>query len=100
VNLAGDQLISASISTDASALNDATLGGTLTSSISSGTATFTNLTLNRDGIGYTLSFSYTGSPPIAAVISDPFNMTNVEDQSGFEIVPPGPQVINYHLTCA
>jgi hypothetical protein len=94
LNLAGDQIITANISTDASALNDANLGGTLTSSISSGTATFTNLTLDRDGTGYTLSFSYTGSPVISAVTSDPFNMTNVEDQSGFEIVPPGPQVMN------
>ena len=94
LNLAGDQIITASISTDASAGNDATLEGTLTSSISSGTASFTNLTLNRDGIGYRLSFSYTGSPAISAVISDAFDMTNVEDQSGFEIVPPGPQVVN------
>ncbi len=56
-----------------------------------GEATFDDLKINKDGEGYTLSFSSTG---FTSVTSDGFNMTNVEDQSGFDIVPPGPQVVN------
>jgi hypothetical protein len=45
--------------------------------ITNGTATFSDLTIDRDGIGYTLSFSYRGEPLLDPVVSDPFNITDV-----------------------
>jgi hypothetical protein len=47
-----------------------TLGGTLTESASHGIATFTDLTLDQPGAGYTLSASSTGLP---GTTSNPFN---------------------------
>jgi hypothetical protein len=92
LDLSGAQEVSVAIQTDPST-GTATLGGTLTQSISTGIAAFNNLTLDRDGIEYTLRFSFSGSPGLTAVETEPFDMTNVEDQSGFQIVPPGPQVV-------
>ena len=80
----------------------ATLAGTTSiNAFSNGQATFSNLTLNKDGVGYTLSIASTGLTPAT---SSAFNMTNVVDQSIFSIIPPGPQVIaipfNLQLTNA
>jgi hypothetical protein len=42
------------IDTDGSVTQDATLGGTTTIDVANGTATFSDLTLDRIGINYTL----------------------------------------------
>ena len=50
----------------------ATLGGTLTETAQNGVATFTDLTLDQPGIGYTLQVSSDG---LTSAITDPFNVT-------------------------
>jgi hypothetical protein len=52
---------------------DSTLGGTLSVLPSQGVATFTNLTLNNPGNGYTLVAT---SGTLASVTTDPFNVTS------------------------
>jgi hypothetical protein len=51
----------------------ATLGGTLTATCVNGYATFTNLKLNKAGLGYTLSFTDQSSV-LTAVVSAPFDV--------------------------
>jgi len=89
------QDVTASISNDASAEGNADLGGDKIIDIQSGTATFSNLTLDKDGIGYTIGFNSTG---FDAVVSDPFDMTKVENHIGFDLVDPGPQVVGENFT--
>jgi hypothetical protein len=50
----------------------ATLGGTLTVTTSGGVASFTNLTINKVGSGYTLRVSSSG---LTAATSNPINVT-------------------------
>src|SRR5439155_39742 len=50
----------------------ATLSGTLTVSVSSGVATFSNLSLNKAGNGYTLTAT---SGTLGTLTSAPFNIT-------------------------
>jgi hypothetical protein len=73
----GDMTVTAAIANDASPLDNAVLGGTVTLDISSGSATFSNLTLNQDGTGYTLSFTYTGTESISSATTSAFNMQGV-----------------------
>ncbi len=80
--LTGNQEITAAILFDASELDNAQLGGTLSVAIPAGSATFDNLTLNQDGNDYTLQFSYGGEfiytgETSGNVISSPFDMTGV-----------------------
>ena len=75
--LNGTQEVTASISNNPSYEGTAALGGTTTLNISSGTASFNNLTLDMDGIGYTLLFAYSGDPVLTSVTSNAFNMTSV-----------------------
>ncbi|MGF1583740.1 MAG: hypothetical protein ACFCUM_00335 [Bacteroidales bacterium] len=93
--LGESQDVTASIANDASAEGNATLGGNKTIDIQTGTATFSNLTLDRDGLGYTIQFASTGFGP---VVSDPFDMTKVENHIGFDLVDPGPQVVGENFT--
>jgi hypothetical protein len=80
----------------------AVLAGTRTRNISNstGTATFNNLTLNKDGEGYILRFSSPFPIEMDPVFTHPFDMINVEDQSNFKIADPGPQVVdqNFQVT--
>jgi hypothetical protein len=74
------------------------LGGTTTAGISTGTASFGNLTLDKNG-EYTLSFAYNGTAPAQfgpdPVISSTITITNLEDLSGFTVVPePGTKYDN------
>ncbi len=50
----------------------ATLGGTLTVTASQGVASFTNLTINKIGSGYTLRVSSSG---LTSATSNPINVT-------------------------
>src|SRR5206468_8138236 len=50
----------------------ATLGGTLTVNASQGVASFTNLTINKTGSGYTLRVSSSG---LTSATSNPINVT-------------------------
>jgi hypothetical protein len=52
----------------------ATLGGTLTATASNGQATFSNLTLNKPGTGYTLQFTTTG---LTGATTNAFNVVVV-----------------------
>ena len=62
-----------------------TLGGTLTVNAVNGVATFSTLTLNKVGIGYTLSAS---SPTLTGATSTAFNITpNVPAQLVFQTQP-------------
>jgi hypothetical protein len=58
----------------------ATLGGTLTLTASSGVASFTNLTINKTGSGYTLQVS---SSPLTSATSNPISVT----QNGKTAIP-------------
>jgi streptogramin lyase len=51
----------------------ATLGGTLSVSVSNGVATFSNLTINKTGSGYTLRVSSSG---LSSAVTNPINVTN------------------------
>jgi len=52
-----------------------TLSGTLTVAASSGVATFSNLSINKAGTGYTLSASSLGPPALTGATSSTFNVT-------------------------
>jgi hypothetical protein len=80
-----------------------TLGGTLTVTAVNGVATFTNLTLNRPGTGYTLRVSAgslaaatsgalsvtSNPPPPPPVISEPTNITALVSVLAGALVPVG-----------
>jgi hypothetical protein len=51
----------------------ATLGGTLTVNASQGVATFSGLTINKTGSGYTLRVSSSG---LSSAVTNPINVTN------------------------
>lgn len=53
---------------------------------------FENLTLDKNGI-YRLRF-FDNFLGIAEVFTEPFEMTNMEDLSGFNLINPGPQLQN------
>ena len=57
---------------DGSLLHNAHLGGTLVQNVVNGVATFSNLTLDQAGIGYTLQASASG---LTSATSNPFNVT-------------------------
>ncbi|MEX0720932.1 MAG: invasin domain 3-containing protein, partial [Balneolaceae bacterium] len=84
IGLDAEQLVTVSLDTDASENDDAVFGGTQTLNIQSGTAAYSDLTLNRDGSGYRLLFISESPVELDAVTSGPFDMTNVEDASGFD----------------
>ena len=86
------QNVVATLHYDASVETNAQLGGTLTLDIQSGTATFENITLDKDGVGYIVRFTSSTPVSLGIVDTDPFTMANVENQAGFDIVDPGPQV--------
>jgi hypothetical protein len=92
VGLSGTENVTASIGIDASEFDDANLGGTKTKDISSGTTTFDNLTLNREGEGYTLVFT-ADNINLGFTETDEFDISNINDLRSFEIVDPGPQVV-------
>lgn len=50
----------------------ATLGGTLSVAASKGVATFSNLTISKTGVGYTLLLSSSG---LSSAVTNPFNVT-------------------------
>ena len=56
-----------------------TLGGTLTVAAVNGTATFSNLSIDKAGIGYTLAASSTG---LTGATSDAFNVTAIKAYTG------------------
>jgi sugar lactone lactonase YvrE len=62
----------------------ATLGGTLTASVSNGVATFSGLTLSRAGVGYTLTATAVGLPQAASL---PFDVSAVT-ATQLVVVPP------------
>ena len=62
----------------------ATLGGTLTVNTVKGVATFSNLSINQIGTGYTLVAS---SPNLPAAISAPFNIVAAVNQLVFTVPP-------------
>jgi hypothetical protein len=62
----------------------ATLGGTLSVSPSQGVATFSNLTINKTGSGYTLNVSSSG---FSSAVTSPINVT----KTGKTPVPLAPQ---------
>ena len=62
----------------------ATLGGTVTVNTVQGVATFSNLTLNQIGTGYTLRAS---APNVPAAISAPFNIVVAANQLVFTVQP-------------
>ncbi|HEY6110523.1 MAG TPA: hypothetical protein VIV56_16595, partial [Gemmatimonadales bacterium] len=61
--------VTMAIGTDA---GNGTLSGTLVVAVSQGVATFSNLSINHTGVGYTLKASATG---LTTAISTPFNIT-------------------------
>jgi hypothetical protein len=77
--LTGTQVVTAEIFTDGSVGQNAQLGGDLTKNIVSGAATFDDLTLDKDGVGYVLEFVYSGTPDLelGSVFTDPFDMMDV-----------------------
>jgi hypothetical protein len=64
----------------------ATLGGTLEESASAGVASFTNLTINEIGSGYTLQVSSNG---LTSATSNPINVTKNGRASSAQPVPTG-----------
>jgi hypothetical protein len=85
------QQVTVTLQTDGSG-DGAALGGTLSVDIINGIATFSNLTLDKEGIGYVLRFTSSSSVDLGSVDTDPFDVTGINDLSGFDIVDPGPQV--------
>ncbi|MGM0587392.1 MAG: invasin domain 3-containing protein [Bacteroidota bacterium] len=80
VGLSSPQNVAVAINTDPS--SGATLSGTTTQDIQSGSTSFADLKLDKDGTGFKVAFSSTG---LSTVVSDAFNMTQVEDDSGFDV---------------
>ena len=78
-SLEGTQTITAALTVDGSFAGNAQLEGNLSQSILGGQAAFDDLTLNKDGQGYVVTFSYSGTPDLelASVATDPFDMEEV-----------------------
>jgi hypothetical protein len=64
----------------------ATLGGTLTVTVSQGVASFTNLTINKIGSGYTLRVSGSG---LTSATSNPINVTKSGKTASTLLAPAG-----------
>jgi hypothetical protein len=64
----------------------ATLGGTLSVTASQGVASFTKLTINKTGSGYTLRVSSSG---LTSATSNPINVTKSGNASGTMLAPAG-----------
>ena len=64
----------------------ATLGGTLTVAVSQGVASFTNLTINKIGSGYTLRVSSSG---LTSATSNPINVTKNGKATSTLFAPAG-----------
>ena len=64
----------------------ATLGGTMTVTTSGGVASFTNLTINKTGSGYTLRVSSSG---LASATSNPINVTKTGNAPTTLFAPAG-----------
>ncbi|MEX0857856.1 MAG: invasin domain 3-containing protein, partial [Balneolaceae bacterium] len=84
IGLNAEQNVTVSLGTDPTS-GAAVFAGTLTKDLQSGTAAFDDLTLDKDGTGFTLTFTSSSPVGLGTVISDPFNMQNVEDDSGFDV---------------
>jgi hypothetical protein len=68
-------------------------GSTLNLDISSGEATFDNLFITDDGL-YKLEFSATWDETAKTDTTNFFTVSDINNQAGFDIVDPGPQVVN------
>ena len=90
VGLNDVQNVTVAIENDGSPGGDATLG-TETVDIQSGTALFTNLTLDREGTGYTLKFTSNSPETLGEVITDPFDVVDINDLSVFSVTADSPQ---------
>lgn len=66
--------VTMTIATDASVLKNATLGGTTLVAAVAGSATFSDLTIDQLGVGYTLGASQGG---LTGAISNPFDVVTV-----------------------
>jgi Pro-kumamolisin, activation domain/Bacterial Ig-like domain (group 3) len=69
-----------------------TLGGTLTATPANGVATFSNLSINQTGIGYTLAAS--ANPALTAATSSTFNVTAAGGGSVAVTYSPQPLILN------
>jgi virginiamycin B lyase len=72
----------------------ATLGGTLTVTASAGVASFTNLTINKIGSGYTLRVSSSG---LTSATSNPINVTKNGKTPSTLLTPAGSQATDLSL---
>ncbi len=68
------------------------LGGTLTATVVNGVATFSNLSIDKIGVGYTLTA--TSNPPFAGATSNPFNIT-----SGATVAPESTAIPAVFFEC-
>ena len=91
VGLASGQMVTASIENDSATGGNTILGGTTQVAIHTGTATFNNLTINNEGTGFTLRFASVTPANLGWIISEPFNVQNIVNRSGFDITAPSPQ---------
>ncbi|TVQ94540.1 MAG: hypothetical protein EA393_00780 [Bacteroidetes bacterium] len=95
-NLTSPQQVTVTLQNDGSG-EGAALDGTLSVDIIDGTATFDDLTLDKEGTGYVLRFTSSSPVDLGFVDTDPFDVTGIENLSGFDIVDPGPQVIGINF---
>jgi hypothetical protein len=92
VGFSSAQNVTASLSANP---GGATLGGTTTIDIQSGTASFNAITIDEEGSGYTLNFTSDNPVLLTPVLSDAFNVTQLYNLSEFTISSPSPSSHQY-----